>query len=300
MSEVDVSSAVPVVFDQGSGTFKAGIAGSESPKVQFSSYVGYPKHLRVMAAAAEGDVFVGDKATQYRGLLRLSYPMSAGCVRNWDELELLYKHALSSLQCAADAQPILLTENALNPRSNRVKCTQLLFERFQVPALHWQNPAILSLYASGRTTGLVCDIGDTCTQIVPVVEGFAMPLAIERTDVGGRDITNLLTLLLRKAGFALLITTFMTHSIFSIFSPSFFPLSLALSIPASSFHHHQISKSPRGSKRRCVQLRSIQCCLIKRELMRQSFTHFPMASRFVLVQSCIVHQNCSSHHRRTL
>lgn len=96
---------------------------------------------------------------------------------------------------------MLLTEAPLNPRKNREKAAEIFFETFNVPALFISMQAVLSLYASGRTTGIVLDSGDGVTHTVPVYEGFAMPHAIMRIDVAGRDITDHLQLLLRKAGY---------------------------------------------------------------------------------------------------
>jgi centractin len=96
---------------------------------------------------------------------------------------------------------VLLTEAPLNPRANRDTAAQVLFETFNVPALFTSIQAVLSLYASGRTTGIVMDSGDGVSHAVPVYEGFAMPNSIRRIDVAGRDVTEYMQLLLRKSGY---------------------------------------------------------------------------------------------------
>lgn len=95
----------------------------------------------------------------------------------------------------------MLTEAPLNPRANRDAAAQIFFETFNVPALFTSIQAVLSLYSSGRTTGIVLDSGDGVTHAVPVYEGFAIPHAIRRVDIAGRDVTEYLQLLLRKSGY---------------------------------------------------------------------------------------------------
>lgn len=97
--------------------------------------------------------------------------------------------------------PVLLTEPPLNPRSNRDTAAQILFETFNVPALYTSIQAVLSLYASGRTTGVVLDSGDGVSHSVPVYQGFTVPNSIRRIDVAGRDITEHMQNLLRKSGY---------------------------------------------------------------------------------------------------
>ena len=79
---------------------------------------------------------------------------------------------------------------AISPRSNRETAAEIFFETFGVPALFVSPQATLSLYASGRTTGVVLDSGDGVTHAVPVYEGYTMPHAITRMEVAGRDVTG--------------------------------------------------------------------------------------------------------------
>jgi centractin len=146
-----------------------------------------------------------------------------GVVSDWLDMEHVWQHAYSELGIESEQHPVLLTEAPLNPNKNREKAAEVFFETFNVPALFISLQAILSLYASGRTTGVVLDSGDGVTHVVPVYEGFAIQQGIQRMDLAGRfvfarrlcerkraalisasrnrDVTQHLQLLLRKAGY---------------------------------------------------------------------------------------------------
>ncbi|ETW00596.1 hypothetical protein H310_07170 [Aphanomyces invadans] len=195
----------PVVVDNGSGVLKAGFAGGELPQVVFPSYVGTTKHLRMMAGGAyeSGDTFVGSRVQQHRGLFSIKYAMEHGIVTDWERMQRIWEHMYSKdmLNIASDEHPVLLTEAPLNPAANRIKAAEVFFESFNAPAFFVSPQAVLSLYASGRTTGVVLDVGDGVSHVVPVYESFTLPHAITRMDVAGRDVTNYLQLLCRRAGY---------------------------------------------------------------------------------------------------
>ena len=206
-SEAKASDAVvfgqPIVVDNGTGTMKAGFAGDDRPKTVFSSYVGRPKYDSVMTGGAikEGSAYVGRLAKEHRGAMRLSYPMEHGVVSNWEDMELLWQYMFQEgLGVTPEESPVLLTEPPQNPARTKERTAEIFFEKFNAPAVQFSSQAVLSLYASGCTTGVVLDCGAGVTSSVPVYEGFAVKHAVERADVGGRDVTRHMKLLLRKAG----------------------------------------------------------------------------------------------------
>ena len=134
-------------------------------------------------------------------MLSIKYPMEHGIVTDWNDMERIWQYIYSKdqLQTFAEEHPVLLTEAPLNPRRNREKAAEIFFETFNVPALFVSLQAVLSLYATGRTTGVVLDAGDGVTHAVPIYEGFAMPHSIMRIDVAGRDVTRSIFLVLRSS-----------------------------------------------------------------------------------------------------
>jgi len=53
--------------------------------------------------------------------------MSHGVVHDWKDMQLIWQYAYSSLNVVQDQHPVLLTEPALNPRSNRAKASEIFF-----------------------------------------------------------------------------------------------------------------------------------------------------------------------------
>jgi actin-related protein 2 len=148
------------------------------------------------------DIMVGDEASAARSMLQITYPMENGIIRNWEDMQYLWDYTFDRLKISPSDCKILLTEPVMNPKVNREKMVQTMFEKYGFAGVNVAIQAVLTLYAQGLLTGVVIDSGDGVTHIVPVVDGYSLPHLTRRLDVAGRDITRYLIKLLLLRGYA--------------------------------------------------------------------------------------------------
>nr|XP_054097173.1 uncharacterized protein LOC128929015 isoform X3 [Callithrix jacchus] len=199
--------STPLICDYGSGFSKVGFAGMESPVGVFPTVLGKLWHDNVLVGTEEKDWFIGEEVQKNRGKLNLQYPISRATITNLDNMEQIWHHSFYQvLRIAPEQHPMLLTEPPLTPAPSKEKVTQVLFETFNIPALYLANQGVLSLYASGQTSGMTIESGEGMTYFVPITDGCPLHQSTFQMDIAGQDLTTYLLKLLKDNG-QLLVST---------------------------------------------------------------------------------------------
>jgi len=201
---------VVVIIDNGSGVCKAGLSCDEAPKSVFQEIIGQPR--KVWRSGMDKDTYFGDEVNEVRNKLAISYPLENGIIENFEHMELLWEYTFfEQLKVNPNKHPVLLTEPPYNPRPNREKMVEIMFEAFGVPSLNISIQGVLALLGQGRTTGIVLDCGEGVTNTIPIFDGYGLPHCINRLDLAGRELNTLLAKLLAQEGTCLTTTLEQHH-----------------------------------------------------------------------------------------
>lgn len=208
---MDSTAPPAVVIDLGSGFIKAGLQSDTLPTCILPSLIGRPRR-RFTYQFQENQTFAGDEAVAYRHQLSFSNPINHGHIEDWIELEELLGYTFRvGLGIDTKDRPILLSAPPLASTTHQQRLVESMIEIHEFNEVNLSIQGILALYATGRTTGLVVEIGEGVTQVVPVHEGYADKASVRRSDFGGYEITCYLQKLLCENGYALTTRDDMEH-----------------------------------------------------------------------------------------
>lgn len=206
-----------IVIDLGSHTCKAGYAGEDAPKAVFPSAVGSVDQMEVdnpdnpednsgsasdSKSKGKRKLYVGSQALGFRrDHMEVISPIKDGMVLDWDIVENIWDHAFREcLLIDPKEHPMLLAERCSNTQQQREKSAEIMFEKYQVPALFLAKNAVLTSFASGRATSLVVDSGGGLTTVAPVHDGYVLQKAVATSPIGGEILTDCLIKSLEQKG----------------------------------------------------------------------------------------------------
>ena len=198
-----------LVLDIGSSTAKVGFAGEETPKGVFPS-IGICSSLGGGGEGSEDvemvdagsnktgkrTIYVGHSNAFFRrdhGEVVGAMASEGGAVENWDVLENVYDHALKSvLRVTPSEHPLLVAEPPATSRADSEKNVEMLFEKFDAPAVFLAKQPVLSSFSTGGATSLVVDMGHSGVTCTAVHDGYALTKSVGRSPVGGRALNELM------------------------------------------------------------------------------------------------------------
>ena len=172
-----------IIIDNGSRWCRVGVVGEDAPR----------RLLPACVATVDGELVAGEEAWG-KDAARWPVPgedlLLRDVAQTWEDREALWRRAFLSL----DVQPhaVLMTEPPMCPKATRERLTAAMFDTFGVELFFLISAPLASLYASGRTTGIVVSCGYEACHSVPIYEGYAMPHATMTIPLGGKHVRELL------------------------------------------------------------------------------------------------------------
>ncbi|KAL9433292.1 hypothetical protein AB3S75_028177 [Citrus x aurantiifolia] len=213
-----------IVIDLGSHTCKAGYAGEDAPKAVFPSVVGAIDQMDIDDSAnaernsgsaidsknnvdsnkgkGKRKLYVGTQSLGFRrDHMEVLSPVKDGVVVDWDIVDSIWDHAFREcLLIDPKEHPMLLAEPSSNTQQQRERTAELIFEKYNVPALFLAKNAVLTSFALGRATSLVVDCGGGSTTVAPVHDGYVLQKGVTTSPIGGEFLTNCLMKSLESKG----------------------------------------------------------------------------------------------------
>ncbi|KAH8827599.1 actin family [Flagelloscypha sp. PMI_526] len=188
-----------VIIANGTRKTMAGFAGDDAPRSNFFSLIGRTHGEVTVGDRILSGTYVGDEAQHWRNVLSLSHPIENGIIKNWDDMEMLWRHTFEwELRVKPEEFYVMLTEPSINPSVNRERMAQTMYETFGVPWFYLASQPFLSLLCSGRTTGVVWDSGEGFSSVVPIYAGSTLRHGVKTMPLGGDEINRYMLNLLSE------------------------------------------------------------------------------------------------------
>lgn len=180
-----------MVVEFGSNSTRIGFIGDDRPRVVIPSAYALPSKR------------AGDLNLLGRGVEKVVRVLEESEIKDWEGLEFLWDEGVRrrlGLTLEEDLPPLLLVESpVLWSQSARERLCQVAFDKFRVPALFMGKAPVLTVFESGRHTGLVVDIGAGAVSVTPVYDGYVLKnAAVVQRGFGAEWLTEQLKLALQN------------------------------------------------------------------------------------------------------
>jgi actin-related protein len=167
-----------LVFDIGTYSCRVGYSGEDCPKAVLQPVIGINKQNDTTSYYfSDTQLRFFKEGTKVHNIMSPNglSKLILTIVENYEYYEKLIDEIFSEvLVLDPKEHPLLFSEPSLHNKENRVRLTELMFEKYSIPAMFICKSAVLSAFSCGRSTSLVFDSGHNNTYAVPVHDGYAL------------------------------------------------------------------------------------------------------------------------------
>jgi actin-related protein 5 len=191
---------VPIAIDLGTNSTTIGVINDPNPNNVFPSVVSKYRDRKAMNMLT----LVGSDAYRDPSTKSSSrFPFDGQFITNWEYVEAILDYSFEHLSVTSNNgrvnNPIIMSEPVCCPLNQRKLMYELLFEAYQVPKIAFGIDSLFSYHYntdSPSSNGLVINVGNEQTHVIPVLEGKGILSQTKRIDWGGNSCQNYLSKLL--------------------------------------------------------------------------------------------------------
>jgi actin-like protein 6A len=180
-----------------SGSVSSTIGGASAAAASSSS-----SSAAVAQAASKRSTksyFTGRSQLFRRDHMKITHPLRHGLVQDWDGVEQVWSYAFDQhLKVDPKEHPLMLSEPTFQPTADREKMVQLMFEKFQPPAVFLCKSSVLTAFSAGRSTACVVESGAGHTTVSPIHDGYVVSKGVRRSQMGGLKLDETLEKILAQ------------------------------------------------------------------------------------------------------
>lgn len=172
-----------IVLDIGTHSIKSGTAEDENP-------------INISRTIYSGDVYGDEVLTLNK---KIEYPIEKSIIQDFDVMEtFLTKIVNEKIGLEVSERPYILVDSPYNSNNARGQIGEIIFEKFESPALYMELSGYTSMVQMEKENALIVDIGAGGVNIMPYYNSTYLFNAANKQDFGGDDVDKYLSNLINK------------------------------------------------------------------------------------------------------
>lgn len=197
MNSLESKELPHIVIDLGSDTIKCGFNCESVPRFEIPNVIGRYKKNTISLINSSDKCFCGDDALYNASTLDIKYPKIENNGKfdieddGLKDIESLFSYIFENkFNVNQESYNVFIIDSLYTPLKERDAIARILFEKFRLYNIHFEPQSIMSLYSTSKTSGIIVNSGEIETEIVPIYEGYIIPVGISSYPLGGRDLTK--------------------------------------------------------------------------------------------------------------